>query len=118
MGIIVHRTPIDTAFYFWINNSPESYHRLDMRRFYQLVKTVKQYSRKPKSRVWIKEKIEKSGRGKGLSENDIEYYCDLFEKLLDYDSSFSLPVYSLSDRPNSVEVRCKNGEIKETPYVS
>ena len=91
MGLLRIKTPIEYAFYCWINNYPESYHSADMDRFYKLVKTVKRFSREAKGSEWLRRKIRESK--KQLNEEDIDHYCDLFVTLLDYDKAY--PMQSL-----------------------
>jgi len=50
-----------------------------MERFYRFVGVVCRYGRKPRSSIWLREKIEKSNNN--LLKEDIDYYCDLFDKL-------------------------------------
>ncbi len=70
---------INKYFYVWISNLPESYHWKDMQRFYDLVWSICRYGRKPRDQQWLKEKINE--REHNLTEEDIEYYCDLFYQL-------------------------------------
>lgn len=76
------RLLIDEYFDIWIKNYPESYHWKDMKRFYGLVWAVCSYGRKPRDQKWLRDKIEKSNHN--LTEEDINYYCDLFYRLQDF----------------------------------
>src|SRR3989344_2958 len=84
MVIIRIKKPIDPAFDQWIHAHPESYHQLDMERFYRFVKTVAIYSRSKDSRTvsWLRKQIKATAHH--LDEDDIEYYCDLFVKLQEF----------------------------------
>ncbi len=73
---------IDEYFDTWINDYPESYHWKDMKRFYGLVLAVCRFGRKPRNSNWLKDKINKSNHS--LTEEDIEYYCNLFYRLQDF----------------------------------
>ena len=108
MGIIRNKNPTKCAFYYWISNHPESFHPLDMQRFYVLVKTVKRYSRKPKSGQWLRDKIKQSK--KTMREENISYFCDLFEALLEYDSVSPLPLYSLTKDDKHITRSCVKGK--------
>lgn len=59
--LIYHRTPIDEALFVWLSNYPESFHPLDMDRFYRFVKTKIRYLRSQKwdSFGFFYEKIQK-----------------------------------------------------------
>jgi len=88
------KKPIEKAFNCWISSHPESYHPLDMHRFYVFVKTVARYSRRQKNSSWLRGKIKKY-KQTNLTEKDIEYYCNLFETLLDFSKVRSLPLCSI-----------------------
>lgn len=109
MGIIRTKTPIECAFYYWISNHPGSFHPLDMERFYVLAKTVKRYSRKPKGGQWLRDKIKQSK--KYIQEEDISYFCDLFETLLEYDDAYPIPLYFLTEDNKQKTRSCVNGKI-------
>lgn len=40
MAVVKIKNPVEYSFYQWINAYPESYHPLDMARFYRFVKAV------------------------------------------------------------------------------
>jgi len=73
---------IDKSFNSWINEYPESFHPMDLKRFYCFVKNVCRYSRKNKDRVWLMDKIDKCPHK--MSEEDTEAYCDKFEELQNF----------------------------------
>lgn len=93
MSIKHNRKLTELAFEIWIRNYPESFHPLDMKRFYVFVKTVCYYSRKAKGGEWLREKIEKSGSK--LSEEDIEFYCDKFIELKEFHKVHAMPIYDI-----------------------
>lgn len=72
-------SPVDKSFINWINEYPESFHPLDMKRFYCFVKNVCRYGRKEKDRKWLINKIDKHGNK--LENEIIDIYCDKFEEL-------------------------------------
>ena len=109
MGLIRTKTPIECAFYYWINNHPESYHSLDMQRFYVLVKTVKRYSRKAKSGQWLRNKIKQSK--KPMQEEGISYFCNLFKTLLEYDKAYPISLCSSTKDDRERTRGCAKGKI-------
>lgn len=111
MGLIRIKTPIEYAFYCWINNYPESFHPSDMERFYRLVKTVKRYSRNVKGREWLSKKIRESQ--KRLSDEDVDYYCNLFLTLLDYDKTFPLRGLEATTDMKRITRQVINGRLIE-----
>ena len=74
-----NKTIIDEYFELWISASPETWHDLDMNRFYTLTWVCFSYGRKHRGYDWLREKIDNSNHS--LTENDIDKYCDLFVKL-------------------------------------
>lgn len=93
MAIIHNKRPIIQSFDIWINNYPESFHPLDMQRFYTFVKAVCRYSRTPKDQDWLREKIKKSKNS--MTEADIEVYCEKFKELQTFYKARMLQVYDL-----------------------
>lgn len=93
MPLMRNKKPIDLAFNHWIRSYPESYHPMDMDRFYVLVKTVVAYSRSKETRSadWLRKRI--ASVPNRLSEEDIENYCDKFMTLQDYDRATHIPLY-------------------------
>lgn len=88
-----NKNPIEQAFNIWINNYPESYHPLDMQRFYVLVKTVCRYSRSLKDGEWLKNKISEVKNS--LSDEDVEFYCERFDMLQKFHKANVIPVYDI-----------------------
>ena len=66
----------------WINQFPESWHPLDLERFYMFASVLNHYSRKSRDRYWLEINIREDNSK--LSDKDIEKYCDLFEHLRNY----------------------------------
>lgn len=92
MAIVHNKNPIEKSFQHWIDNYPESFHPLDMKRFYIFVKCICRYSRKDKNSVWLKKKIKKSG--KNLSEKTINVYCQKFVELQKFYNAPCLQIYN------------------------
>lgn len=91
MTLIHNQHPIDQSFKLWISQSPESFHPLDLERFYIFVKCVCRYSRKSKSGLWLRERLAKAKHR--LSEEDIEYYCNELTKLQNFYKAPCMRVY-------------------------
>lgn len=70
-------------FYYWISQHPESHHPLDIERFYDLTKDFISYKRKGKNSLWLKEQINLYNKH-ALSNDQIEYYCQIFDHLIDF----------------------------------
>ena len=95
MAILHNRRPIDQTLAAWINNYPESFHPLDMRRFYHFVKTVCAYSRSPKGSDWLRAKLKTTG--KYLEAETVDHYCNLFETLQEFHKTPHMTVYESRD---------------------
>ena len=83
---------IDKTFKSWINNYPESYHPMDMDRFYVLVKTACRYDRAGRDGTWLREQIRNSNRI--LQSDVIDYYCNLFDHLKSFNKVVALSPYT------------------------
>jgi hypothetical protein len=89
---------IDYSFNIWMSNYPESFHPLDMQRFYRFVHTVKRFSRK-KDGLFLREKINEFQKKNGIKLDDkkIDYFCDLFLHLLDFCKEYSYQPYDVKN---------------------
>lgn len=90
MSLIHNEHPVDQSFNLWISQYPESFHPLDLERFYGFVKCVCRYSRRPKGGVWLREKLIETPN---LSEKDIETYCSKFIELQKFYKAPCIQVY-------------------------
>jgi len=72
---------IEKAFNFWISQYPESYHPLDMERFYEFVDAVAK-SKEHIGTDWLREKIAYSENR--LNDKQTEDFVHDFERLLDF----------------------------------
>ena len=77
------KSQIEKDFFSWICQHPESFHPLNMKRFYQFTKSFCRHKRKNKNSLWLREKIS-SYEGHELSNNQIVRYCDLFDDLIKF----------------------------------
>jgi len=72
---------IDKRIDLWLNQYPESFHPYDMERFYKMVYWG--YKRVPTfSGYWLRSEIIK--RHHGLSDKNIQYYCEQTDKFIDF----------------------------------
>lgn len=112
MGTI-HRNPTEESFIIWLSNYPESFHPLDMQRFYTFVKNAISYHSK---RWFNKDFFESQIRlhVPTFDDNNINYF---YERLLicrDYHASFKTPLIdSRGDKWR--ERKVINHKIKDTP---
>jgi hypothetical protein len=112
MGTI-HRNPTEESFIIWLSNYPESFHPLDMQRFYTFVKNAISYHSK---RWFNKDYFESQIRlhVPMFDDNNINYF---YERLLicrDYHASFKTPL--IDSRGDKWRVRkVINHKIKDTP---
>jgi len=74
---------IKKEFFIWISNYPESFHPLDMKRFYAFVKIFIRYKRKNKNSQWLREQITKYNEH-NLSNRNIDCYCCIFDHLINF----------------------------------
>ncbi|MFH1713532.1 MAG: hypothetical protein ABH896_05130 [Candidatus Jacksonbacteria bacterium] len=121
MGIIRYKNPTECSFYFWINQCPDSFHPLDMKRFYTFIKTVCRYnSKKWKSRDYLKKRIfdEKPH----FDTDSLENILSLYKNLLDFHRANPFSSNIRNDlniqRGYYIEKRVKHGKFyeKELPF--
>ena len=70
-------------FYHWISQHPESFHPLDIKRFYHFTKAFISYKRKDKNSSWLRKQIDVYGKH-SLSDQQISEYCRIFDHLIDF----------------------------------
>lgn len=77
MGVI-HKNPTEESFIIWLSNHPQSFHSLDMQRFYTFVKNAISYhSKRWFDRNYFESQIKL--HVPTFSEENIEYF---YERLL------------------------------------
>jgi hypothetical protein len=111
--ICVHRNPTEESFIAWITQCPESFHPLDMKRFYVFANNVNSY----KSILWLDKKFFEE-QIKLHNPNFCEENIDLFyERLLvchEYHHSYKTPL--LDDGGDyHYEIRVINHKIIKQP---
>lgn len=83
MSLIRYKNHTEYAFIVWMSNFPDSFHPLDMRRFYVFVKTVARY-RSKKWRDYEYFKLQILARKPHFGEEDIERLHDIMQKCLEF----------------------------------
>lgn len=66
----------------WISQWPESWHTLDVQRFYMFISILLKKIRKERSRYWLEENLRMDCPK--LSESDIQQYGEIYEHIKDY----------------------------------
>ncbi|CAN5689364.1 hypothetical protein BH23PAT2_BH23PAT2_08660 [soil metagenome] len=83
MTLIRFKNQTEYSFIIWMDSFPESFHPLDMKRFYIFVKTVARYrSVKWRDYGYFKQQI--LVRKPHFTGRDIEYFHDLVLKCLEF----------------------------------
>ena len=112
MGTI-HKNPTEESFIIWLSNHPESFHQLDMQRFYTFVRNVMSYH----SKRWFDKNYFQSQiklHIPAFNDENINYF---YERLLicrDYYESFKTPWIDIRGY-GWVERRVINHKIQDTP---
>lgn len=114
MTLIRFKNQTEYAFIIWIDNHPESFHPLDMQRFYAFVKTVARY-RSKKWRDYEHFKQQILAHASHFSQENIDYFYDLMKSCLAFHEATSVGSIELVSDENygSKEVGVKDGTIYE-----
>ena len=108
--MIQHKNPVEESFIAWIVMNPDSFHHLDMQRFYTFVHSVIRY----KAKSWYSFKKFKDKilvHKPNFPEVHIEYYFNLMRQLIDFSKASYLPSYDY-DEYSKITIRTvKNGKI-------
>ena len=81
--LIRFKNQTEYAFIVWMSSFPDSFHPLDMQRFYTFVKTVGRYrSKKWREYEYFKQQVV--ARKPHFAETNIDYFHDLMLKCLDF----------------------------------
>ncbi len=109
----VHRNPTEESFIIWLSHFPESFHPLDMQRFYNFAHNVNSYC----SKRWLdKSYFEEQIRlhQPNFKQENVELF---YERLLicrDYFESFKTPLV-YGDGTQWCEVKVVNHKIVSEP---
>lgn len=108
--MIHHKNPVEESFIAWVVMNPDSFHHLDMQRFYTFVHSVIRYNAKS----WLSfEKFKKKilFHKSNFPEKYIEYYFNLMRKLVDFSKVSYLPSYDYDGCSKITTRAVKNGKI-------
>jgi len=115
MTLIRFKNQTEYAFIVWMDSFPESFHPLDMQRFYGFVKTVARY-RSKKWRDYDHFKQQILARKPHFAEENIDYFYELMHTCLEFHKTPYIDSSSHSDDGEfrHKQVGVKNGEIYKT----
>ncbi len=114
MTLVRFKNQTEYAFLVWMDSYPESFHPLDMQRFYSFVKTVVRFrSKKWQDQEYFKQQI--LARKPHFAERKIDYFYELMHKCLDFHRTPYIDSTGHSDDGNygPKQVGVKNGKIYE-----
>jgi len=112
MGTI-HRNPTEESFIIWLSNYPESFHFLDMQRFYTFAKNAISYH----SKRWFNKDFFASQirlHVPAFNEKNINYFYDRLLICKDYHDSFKTPLIDIRG-DKWYERKVINHTINDTP---
>lgn len=108
--MIQHKNPVEESFIMWITMNPDSFHHLDMQRFYVFVRSVIRYNAKSwQSFKKFKEKI--LFHKPNFPEECIEYYFNLMRQLIDFSNTSYLHLFDYCEYSKITVRTVKNGKI-------
>ena len=120
-----HKNPIEETFLVWINNFPDSFHPLDIKRFYRFVKTILRYSRKNKWKEFEYFKNRILEIKPKFSEENIEYFYRKMQEFASYDKESHLHPITLKiddnlsyNQINVINNKIITTSITEEEYVA
>ena len=108
--MIHHKNPVEESFIKWITMNPDSFHHLDMKRFYVFVHSVIRYNAKSwHSFKKFKEQI--LFHKPHFPEDIIEYYYNLMQQLIGFSKASYLPSYDYDDYAQTTVRTVEKGKI-------
>ena len=110
--LIHHRNPVEESFILWLNECPESFHALDMKRFYVFVKSVHIYHAKRwKDYSFFRAKIKE--KRPEFAEENIKRFYDKLSMGVALLNAPRMPIYDSDDSlaRGIMERTVKKGEI-------
>ena len=90
--MIKHKNPVEESFIAWIVMNPDSFHHLDMQRFYIFVHSIIRYNAKS----WLSyRKFEEKilFYKPNFSQENIEYFFNLMQQFVSFSKASYLPTY-------------------------
>ena len=111
--MIQHKNPVEESFIMWISMNPDSFHHLDMERFYIFVHSVIKYKAKSwRSLKKFKEKI--LFHNPEFPEEVIERYYDLMRCFIEFSKTSYLPSYDYDYAQTTVRTVEKGKIVSKT----
>ena len=110
----IHRNPTEESFIIWLSNYPESFHPLDMERFYVFVHNVNSYH----ATKWLnKDYFEKQIKlhNPGFEQENIDRFYEILEICNEYFNTPKMRGICLDRSTNWNEVRVINHKIVSEP---
>jgi hypothetical protein len=108
--MIQHKNPVEESFIMWITMNPDSFHHLDMKRFYVFVHSVIRYNAKS----WYSFKKFKEQilfHKPNFPEDTIEYYYNLMQQLINFSKESYFPLYNYDDNSEITVRTVEKGKI-------
>lgn len=118
MAVVRYKNQSEYAFLIWMNNYPESFHPLDMQRFYVFAKSVARY----RGKKWLNHSYFKNRVLKHtphFNEDDIESFWEKLCELVEFHRVSPMPVIDLEvtasgkTRSGTYQRGVKNGKFYE-----
>ena len=107
-----HKHPVEESFIMWISMHPESFHPLDMHRFYTFVHSVIRYNatswhsfKKFQEKIWF--------HIPNFSQDNIEKFFNLMQLLINFSKASFLPLYDYYGYGKVTIRTVEKGEIIE-----
>ncbi|MCC7570898.1 hypothetical protein KO465_06160 [Candidatus Micrarchaeota archaeon] len=118
MAVIRYKNQTEYAFLVWMKNYPESFHPLDMRRFYVFAKSVARF----RCKRWLdysyfEDRVLK--HTSHFSKENIDLFWDKLTELVEFHQASPMPVIDLETsstgetRPGTYQRGVKDGRFYE-----
>ncbi|OGL31000.1 hypothetical protein A3F37_04270 [Candidatus Saccharibacteria bacterium RIFCSPHIGHO2_12_FULL_41_12] len=116
MSVIRYKNPTEYSFLVWINNFPESFHPMDMSRFYTFAKSVSRYN----SKNWLKFQYFETKvleHTSNFEADNIELFHNKLCELFDFYKSNPTPLITINNdnRSGAYQRGVINGRKYEVP---
>ena len=108
--MIYHKNPVEESFIAWITLNPESFHHLDMSRFYVFVRSVVCYNAKS-WQSFKKFRMEILRHKPNFKEENIEYFYNLMNHMISFYKSNYIPRYEVNEYSKTTVRKVVNGKI-------
>lgn len=108
--MVYHKNPVEESFVIWVSLNPDSFHHLDMNRFYIFVHSVIRY----KAKSWHqykKFKTEILKHKPNFKEENIEYFFNLMSYLIAFSNFSYFPLYEVDEYSKVTVKKVANGKI-------